>query len=110
MTLSLTDKRRKNMLDELSHWHKKRKSFALIQGVTLCGTLEFWASTSPWVRFLYLNLQSAVNRCITFCTKISENKKLAKNMIAELSKSKNAEQFRVRERYVQSKIAKVIFK
>ena len=110
MTLSLTDKRRKDMLDELSHWHKKRKSFTLLQGVTLCGTLEFWASTSPWVRFLYLNLRSAVNRCITFCTKISKNKKLVKGMITELSKSKNTEQFQIRERYVQSKIAKEIFK
>jgi hypothetical protein len=110
MTLSLTDKRRKDMLDELSHWHKKRKSFTQLQGVTLCGTLEFWASTSPWVRFLYLNLRSAVNRCITFCTKISKNKKLVKGMITELSKSKNTEQFQIRERYVQSKIAKEIFK
>ena len=110
MTLSLTDKRRKNMLDELSHWHKKRKSFTLIQGVTLCGTLEFWASTSPWVRFLYLNLRLAVNRCITFCTKISKNKKLVKDMITELSKSKDTKQFHLRERFVQSKIAKEIFK
>ena len=31
-------------------------------------------------------------------------------MITELSKSKNIEQFHIRERYVQSKIAKEIFK
>ena len=39
-----------------------------------------------------------------------KNKKLVKNMITELSKSKNNEQFHVRERYAQSKLANEIFK
>ena len=39
MCVSLTNKKRKSMLDELSHWHKKRKSFNLLQGVILCGSL-----------------------------------------------------------------------
>ena len=69
LNVSLVEKRRLIMLYEISHWHKKRKSFTLIQRGTLCGALEFWANTSPWVRFLYLNLQSAVNKCIKFCTK-----------------------------------------
>ena len=47
MCLSLTDKKRLTMLDELSHWHNKRKSFTLLQGVTLCGSIEFWANISP---------------------------------------------------------------
>ena len=41
MSLSLTDKKRLAMLDELSHWYSKRKSFTLLQGVTLCGSIEF---------------------------------------------------------------------
>ena len=52
------------MLDALLHWHKKRKSFTLLQGVTLCGSIEFWANIAPWIRFIYLNLRSAVNKCI----------------------------------------------
>jgi hypothetical protein len=75
LTISLTDKKRTAMLDELSHWHLKRKSFTLLQGVTLCGSLEFWANISPWVRFLYLNLRSAVNRCITSSLKLTKGEK-----------------------------------
>ena len=61
MTVGLTNMKRIAMLDELSHWHKKRRSFTLLQGVILCGSIEFWANTSPWVRFLYLHLRSSVN-------------------------------------------------
>ena len=110
LSVSLTEKRRLSMLDEMSHWHKKRKSFTLIQGVTLCGTLEFWANTSPWVRFLYLNLRSSVNRCITFCTKIAKNKKLIKELITVLSKYKNTDQFHIKERFVQSKLSREVYR
>ena len=61
MMIYLTDKKRMAMLDELSHWHKDRKSFTLLQGVILCGSLEFWAITSPWIRFIYHQLRSCVN-------------------------------------------------
>ena len=58
MMIYLTDKKRMAMLDDLSHWHKDRKSFTLLQGVILCGCLEFWAITSPWIRFIYHQLRS----------------------------------------------------
>ena len=79
MTLSLTEIKRLAMLDELSHWHKKRKSFNLLQGVTLCGSLEFWANISPWARFLYLNLRSAVNKCITSSLNLTKKKQKSNN-------------------------------
>ena len=78
MNISLTEKKRLAMLDELSHWYKKRKSFNLLQGVTLCGWIEFWANISPCVRFLYLNLRSAVNRCITSSLKLTHEKQKIK--------------------------------
>ena len=110
MSLSLTEQKRKTMLDELSNWHEKRKSFTLLQGVTLCGTLKFWANTSPWIRFIYLNLRSAVNRSIRFCTDLSRNKNSIKKMITDLSVSKGMDNYDLRERLVQSKIAEETYK
>ena len=78
MSLSLTDKKRLAMLDELSHWHFKRKSFTLLQGVVLYGSIEFWANISPWVRFIYLNLSSSVNKCIISSLKLTKEKKSSK--------------------------------
>ena len=68
------------MLEELSHWHKKRKSFTLLQGAILCGSLEFWANTSPWVRFLYHQLRSSVNLSLCNCVQITKNRKDIKNL------------------------------
>ena len=110
MTVALTEQKRKTMLDELSNWHKKRKSFTLLQGVTLCGSLEFWANTSPWIRFIYLNLRSAVNRSITFCSDITKNKRKIKNLITELSTTKGIDNYEQREKFVQSKIARETYK
>ena len=70
MTVGLTDIKRIAMLDELSHWHTKRRSFTLLQGVILCGSIEFWSNTSPWVRFLYLHLRSSLNQCLNTYSKI----------------------------------------
>ena len=43
------------MVAELSNWpYKKRNSFTLFNGVTLLGGLEFYETTNPWARFLYI--------------------------------------------------------
>ena len=89
MTIGLTDKKRLAMLDELSHCHKKRKSFTLLQGVTLCGIIEFWANISPWVRFLYLNLRASVNKCISSSLNITKNNRIIKNLITSLAVKKD---------------------
>ena len=110
MTIGLSDSRRSNMLHELAHWHKKRKSFTLLQGVTLCGILEFWANTSPWIRFIYTHLRSSVNKCLHSCNEINNNKKSVKKLISEVAYKKESENHELMERYVQSKIAKEMYK
>ena len=72
MMISLTEKKRIAMIKELSHWHKERQSFTLLQGVILCGSLEFWAVTSPWIRFIYHQLRSSVNNCLLNCSQITK--------------------------------------
>ena len=98
------------MLDELSHWHKKRKSFTLMQGVVLCGSLEFWANTSTWVRLIYHQLRSAVNKCLQNCSKIAKNEKEIKELISDLANTKNLEDFSSKEKFIQKRIAKETYK
>ena len=110
MTVGLTSQKRIAMLDELSHWHKKRRSFTLLQGVILCGSIEFWANTSPWVRFLYWHLRSSVNQCLNTCSKITKDKKQVKMLISDLANTKGLDNFSSKERFVISKIAKDTYK
>jgi len=110
MTIGLTDKKRLTMIDELTHWHNKRRSFTLLQGVTLCGVLEFWANISPWVRFLYLNLSAAVNKCISSSLKITKENRMIKNLITSLALKKDLVNNDLRERFVQSKIGHEMYK
>ena len=110
MSIGLTDKKRLSMLDELSHWHKKRKSFTLMQGVVLCGSLEFWANTSTWVRLIYHQLRSAVNKCLQNCSKIAKNKKEIKELMSDLANTKNLEDFSSKEKFIQMRIAKETYK
>ena len=110
MSIGLTDKKRLSMLDELSHWHKKRKSFTLMQGVVLCGSLEFWANTSTWFRLIYHQLRSAVNKCLQNCSKIAKNKKEIKELMSDLANTKNLEDFSSKEKFIQKRIAKETYK
>ena len=110
MTIGLAETRRVTMLNELSHWHKHRKSFTLLQGVTLCGTLEFWANTSPWIRFIYTHLRSSVNKCLHSSVDITKNKKAIKQLISKVAHSKHTEDHEGMQRYIQSKLAKETYK
>ena len=110
MTISLTEKKRIAMIKELSHWHKERKSFTLLQGVILCGSLEFWAVTSPWIRFIYHQLRSCVNKCLLNCSNITKNKSDIKKLISEVANSKDTEYHVLKEKMVIKTIAKETYK
>ena len=88
MTLGvgITEDKRFKMVAELSNWpHKKRKYFTLFNGVTLCGSLEYWVTTSPWARFLYLSLSDSVTKCLHNNNLITKDSKKVKEMIKEAS-------------------------
>ena len=110
MSIALSEKKRIAMLDELSHWHKKRKSFTLLQGVVLCGSLEFWATTSSWIRFIYDQLRSAVNKSLLNCSKITKSKKEIKALITDLAHTKNIDDHDLKEKHLRSKIARDTYK
>ena len=110
MTLGLTEKKRLSMLDELSHWHKKRRSFTLLEGVVLCGSLEFWANTSSWVRFIYHQLRFSINTCLKNCSHITKNRESIKRMMSDLANTKDLDTHELKERFIQRKIAKETYK
>ena len=107
MSVGITDARRQAMVTELTNWPKKRKGFTLLQGVTLCGNFEFWASTSPWARFLYLALRSSVNNCLHVCSKIIKNKRDIRIMIETVAQCNDPSDLQAR--FLQRNIAKAIY-
>ena len=110
MTVGLTEKKRLSMLKELAHWHTKRKSFTLLQGVVLCGSLEFWALTSPWIRFIYHQLRSSVNKCLANCSLITKNKTEIKKLISEVANTNDSIHHELREIFLMKTIAKETYK
>ena len=110
MSVGLTEKKRLLMLSELSHWHTQRKSFTLMQGVILCGSLEFWANTSPWIRFIYHQLRSSVNKCLTNCLEISKNKEDIKKLISNVANTTKFDEHELQDRMLQRTIAKETYK
>ena len=95
------------MITEFSNWHTKWKSFTLLQGVTFCGNLEFWASTRPWARFLYLALRSLVNDCLRNCSQITNNKRDIKIIIEAVAQCTDT--LSLQARFLQGKITQEIY-
>ena len=95
------------MVTELTNWPKKRKGFTLLQGVTLCGNFEFWASTSPWARFLYLALRSSVNDSLHTYSHITKNKRDIKIMIDTIAQCNDSSDLQAR--FIQRNITKAIY-
>ena len=110
MSIGLSEKKRLSILDELSHWHNRRRSFTLLQGVVLCGSLEFWANTSPWVRFLYHQLRLSINNCLRNCVEITKHKTEIKNLITDLANSQDLDTHELKSKFIQKKIAKDTYK
>jgi len=49
-----------SMIQVLQDWHSKRKSYTIKQAARLAGSLEFFASVSPWIRFLSTSLKHSI--------------------------------------------------
>ena len=96
MSVGITDVRRQAIVTELTNWPKKRKGFTLLQGITIYGNFELWASTSPWFRFLHLALRSSANNCLHACSKIAKNKCDIKIMIEIVVQWNNSSDLQVR--------------
>ena len=111
MMVFLPEVKRLRMLDLLSGtWHVHRKSFTLLEGVTLLGNLEHAASVSPWARHLYCALRSAANHCLrSSMSDMTKFPQLA-TMAAEVREAKTPEETELFDRFVKAKISKSLYK
>ena len=108
MTIGLAEQKRLTMIDELTHWHQGRRSFTLLQGVTLCGSLEYWSNTSRWGRFLFLSLRDSVTSALHQASAITKDRQFIKVMISELVRRPSTADLRAR--FLHRNIAKEIYK
>ena len=60
MYVSFPNEKFAAMLQVLNDWHKKRKSYTIKQAARLAGSLEFFASVTPWIRFVTTSLKHSI--------------------------------------------------
>jgi len=60
MTVSFAPDRFEKILSSLSNFHAKRKTFTLREAATLAGHIEFFASMTPWLRFVTIALKHSI--------------------------------------------------
>ena len=80
MTVGLAESKRFLMIEELGHWHTSRRSFTLLQAITVCG------STSCWGCFLFLALRDVVTSALHKVYTITKDRPIIKVMILELAR------------------------
>lgn len=86
MTIGIAEPKSLLMIEEITHWHTRRRSFTFIQGATLCGSLEHRSNTSCWGRFLFLALQDSSTTSLHKTSTIIEDRQIIKAMISELAR------------------------
>ena len=110
MSVSLPgDKLTRLILTLTSTWHPFRKSFTLLEGVTLLGHLEHASSICSWGRHLYDALRSAVNYCLRSCTREVYSQSQVNLMVAEIRNASSPDEAFLIDRFNKRKIAKSIY-
>ena len=71
----------------MTHWHDQRRSFTLLQVVTLYDNLEDWTGTNPWSRFHFLVLCNYVTVILNKASDIAKNRNVIKLIIHTMSQS-----------------------
>ena len=109
MMIEVTKDKRKKMLEELSHWHKGRKSFIIMQSVKILSTLEYWVDTTPWVCFMLFALRESVNRALRTSKKLIHNNAAIKQMILAVAKNPDLDDAKLQNLFPERKIAKDVY-
>ena len=77
MTVELPNEKRDLITEKLSHWHKKRKAFTVLDAAQLVGQLEHAATVAPWLRYMLNSLRhSILNALRANRTKVHEDKSM----------------------------------
>jgi len=83
MTVSFAPDRFEKILSSLSNFHSKRKIFTLREAATLAGHIEFFASMTPWLRFVTIALKHSILKALQANTKTTLSKSTTKNFISD---------------------------
>jgi len=70
MYVSFSTEKFEAMFQVLNDWHKKRKSYTIKQAARLAGSLEFFASVTPWIRFITTSLKHSIVLALRQNTKV----------------------------------------
>ena len=110
MIVTLPPEKLTRMTETLSKtWHTSRKSFTLLEGVTLLGHLEHACTVCPWGRYLYCAIRSAVNHCIrTGMKDISKLSHISK-MTSAIRDAKTDDEKILFDNFVQKKVCKSLY-
>ena len=110
MIVVLPKEKFERMLKTLtSTWHQARKSFTLLEGVTLLGHLEHACTVCPWGRHLFCAIRSAVNHCIR--TNMRHIKKMSQlsTMSSTIRDAKTDDEKILFDNFVQKKVCKSLY-
>ena len=109
MYVSFPQEKFDSMILVLQDWHTKRKSYTIKQAARLAGSLEFFASVSPWIRFLTTSLKHSILLALRKNTKdISVNKDMQSSISDSQLLGKNFDEI-LRKNYALSHVLRSIW-
>ena len=102
----ITKEKLLKMVIEINHWYSGRKSFTIMQGVILCGTLEHWINTLPWAKFLFIMIRKYDNVCLSNYVQITHSSEKISKIIRDLNKVKTVEEYNKLDKFIKNRIAR----
>ena len=90
-------------------WHTSRKSFTLLEGVTLLGHLEHACTVCPWGKYLFCALRSAVNICLKTRTRAIAKLSDLSTMVSTVRDAKTADEQLLFDAFIQKKVSKSLY-
>ena len=109
MTVSMTNEKTKNLINELEAWHSARKSFVIREAGTLLGQLNNAAEVSYWARFLFSNIRNSIIVSLRKNRTAVHNNKRFSEYIKDSQNSDQDDVCILRKKFALSKIAKEIW-
>ena len=110
MSIALpTDKLLRLVSTLTSTWHTARKSFTLLEGVTLLGHLEHACTVCPWGKYLFCALRSAVNMCLKTRTRHMAKLSDLAVMVSTVRDVKTADEQILFDSFIQKKVSKSLY-
>lgn len=109
MTVELPEEKRAKIVEQLDHWHEKRKSFTVLQAAQLLGIIEHTAMVTPWIRYMLNSLRHSLLRALRENRTIVHEDKTMKEFLENSTYKGNEYRGLLRKKFADSKIAQKIW-